>query len=267
MILDRRSLIVACMLALWSGQFSGAETAPPSYQLLVLDGHELKWGQPVLGTGAVVTYSLVPTEVHFARARNCAGIAPIEPLLSANRIDAAVFWAELRQAFGAWQSVVGIDFLPGDPATADILIGVETEPKGKAYTNVTFDERTTEPGARSISRALICLNPAERWKIGFDGNLNVYDLRYTLMHEIGHAIGLDHPEKREALMYVDYEEKFRAPQSGDIHGAATLYGPASPGSAVASMPKRAFTPDAWKEWVELGFHLNGGSAAQDQLRR
>ena len=31
----------------------------------------------------------------------------------------------------------------------------------------------------------------ELLKIGFDGNLNIYDVRYTLMHEIGHGIGLE----------------------------------------------------------------------------
>lgn len=109
---------------------------------------------------------------------------------------------------------------------------------------------------RSISRALICLNPAEPWKVGFDGNLAVYDLRYTLTHEIGHTIGLDHPAARGELMYVDYEEKFRVPQPGDVRGAAALYGPTGAQSVIANMPTKSFTPDALKEWVEAGFHID-----------
>src|SRR5690606_1561780 len=58
-----------------------------------------------------------------------------------------------------------------------------------------------------------------------DGNLDVYDLRYTIAHEIGHAIGLDHPGPAGQLMSYRYDEKQTGPQPGDINGAAMLYGP------------------------------------------
>jgi hypothetical protein len=52
----------------------------------------------------------------------------------------------------------------------------------------------------------------------------VYDLRYTLTHEIGHAIGLDHPGTTSQVMSYRYEERFATLQPGDIRGAAALYG-------------------------------------------
>ena len=76
-----------------------------------------------------------------------------------------------------------------------------------------------------IGRSLICLNPRQPWKIGFDGDLKVYDLRYTLAHEIGHAIGLDHPSPSGQLMSYRYDEGQPGLQPGDIKGAALLYGP------------------------------------------
>jgi hypothetical protein len=68
------------------------------------------------------------------------------------------------------------------------------------------------------------MNPEQAWKVGFDGDLEVYDIRYTLMHEIGHAIGLDHPGVPGELMDFRYLETFSSLQPGDRAGAASLYG-------------------------------------------
>jgi hypothetical protein len=71
-----------------------------------------------------------------------------------------------------------------------------------------------------------------RWKVGFDGNLKAYDLRYTLAHEIGHAIGLDHPPGPGQIMNYRYEERFRDLQSGDVFGAVALYGAPTRGTVA-----------------------------------
>jgi hypothetical protein len=91
---------------------------------------------------------------------------------------------------------------------------------------------------KPISKALVCLNPLKRWKIGFDGDLKTYDLRYTLAHEIGHAIGLDHPSGGGQIMGYRYEERFRSLQPGDVRGAVLLYGAprGHPDATVAAGP-------------------------------
>jgi hypothetical protein len=214
------------------------------YKLIVLDGASLKWGDPVDGTPAIVTYALADSVRHFAGAINCGGLGPLDGLLGASNVSAGMLDRELRAAFAAWSAVADIDFVPAkDSASADILIGAETEPRGRAFTNVDYDKSLTAsvsggpPPPHRLRQSLICLNPAEHWKVGFDGNLAVYDLRYTLQHEIGHAIGLDHPSGEGELMNFRYVEQFRTPQIGDIRGAVALYG-ARPeaGVAVAKSP-------------------------------
>jgi hypothetical protein len=212
------------------------------YKLIVLDGASLKWGEPVDGAPATVTYALADSSRQFANAINCRGLAPLDGLLAANHVARASFDQELKAAFAAWSAVADINFAPAaDTNSAQILIGAEVEPRGRAFTNVDYDKSSKAVLAaeqrppHQLRQSLICLNPEVRWKIGFDGNLAVYDLRYTLEHEIGHAIGLDHPLVGGALMDFRYLEQFRTPQAADIRGAVALYGPRTKvGPAVAA---------------------------------
>ena len=206
----------------------------------------MKWGAAVLGTGATVTYAVTAAAQDFPAARNCKGIVPIDGLLAASGVARFGFDAELSAAFAAWSAVANIRFAPADAAVADILIGAEAKPLGRAFTNVAYGSGgAAGDGSRSIGHSVICLNPAERWKIGFDGNLDVYDLRYTLEHEIGHAIGLDHPSGTSSLMGFRYLEKFAGPQPGDIAGAQELYG-AAEGQVAVREPRANVNADQMK---------------------
>lgn len=110
-----------------------------------------------------------------------------------------------------------------DDAAADIVIGEQVISKGFAFTNLTLGGEHGDK-MRPIARATICLNPTRSWKIGFDGNLASYDLVHTLTHEIGHAIGLDHPGPRGHLMSFRYDEKRDGLSPGDVLGANVIYG-------------------------------------------
>jgi hypothetical protein len=149
-------------------------------------------------------------------------MVPVDRALAASHISQSSFREEAHAAFAMWSDVAAIEFHEvADAADAGLLIGAQAEARGRAFTNVA----TNSPGSPGISQSLICLNPETPWKIGFDGNLDVYDLRYTLAHEIGHAIGLDHPGRDGHLMSYRYSESSRRLQPGDIAGAVAIYGP------------------------------------------
>jgi hypothetical protein len=176
-----------------------------------------------------VTYAMASGPISFADANNCSGLTAIDPLLHRSGLSRSRFMQELRQAFEMWESVANIRFVEtSNVRTAGILIGAQAEPEGRAFTDVAYRDGGNP---RAIKRSLICLNPAKRWKIGFDGNIGIYDLRFTLAHEIGHAIGLDHPEPHDQLMSLRYQERFRTLQDGDVSGAIEVYG--------ARVPRRA----------------------------
>jgi hypothetical protein len=148
----------------------------------------------------------------------------IDGLLAASGIASSTFESELASAFAAWEAVVGLRFRKANATEpARILIGAQLDPNGWAFADVIHDMVVPTP-VKPISLALVCLNPLRRWKVGFDGNLKVYDLRRTFLHEIGHAIGLDHPMATNQIMSMRYAERFRDLQPGDVTGAVTLYG-------------------------------------------
>ncbi|MBL8894329.1 MAG: matrixin family metalloprotease, partial [Rhizobiales bacterium] len=188
------------------------------YRLLSLNGSLVKWGKPALGSGAVVTYAFATKPMTFDGARNCASMAPFDGLAAASGSTVGGLRREVRVAFDEWEKVAGITFREVPRVeNAGIVFGAQGKPTGWAFSNVAPVTQladkpvavqkalggagdkpekvssTQVPNVDSIRQSLICLNPTKRWKIGFDGNLKVYDIRHTFAHEIGHAIGLDHP--------------------------------------------------------------------------
>jgi Matrixin len=245
-------LIVACVLA-------GADDADARV-LLRVNGHSLKWGPQAVGSGAVVTYALlaVPYAVPAGKTTlsrdNCGAMHPFDEIINASpAVSQEALRHELRLAFSAWADVAHIGFVEvNDAREANIVIGATSQPVGRAFANLSYRNATVNspvakalggaaprPAAQidvaeamgdivSIEQSYICLNPAMHWKIGFDGRLDIYDLRHTFAHEIGHAIGLDHPESARSLMAYRYDESVRQLQASEIAAAQWLYGPPMP---------------------------------------
>jgi len=194
----------------------------------------VRWQLVAKGQQRLLSYAVVKEDMEFAGARNCGKITRLDGLLAASGVAAEMLRTEITAAFAMWETAANIGFHEAEtPATADILIGAQLEPEGWAFANVFYDTLSPEP-VKPISRALICLNPLKRWKVGFDGDLRTYDLRYTLAHEIGHTIGLDHPSGGGEIMGYRYEERFRQLQPGDISGAVLLYGKRQPDSITTA---------------------------------
>lgn len=200
------------------------------FRLLRLDGYTVKWGEPVLGAGAALTWSFAARRHVFPDAINCRVIEPLDSVVQPAGIEPAQARELFGEAFRLWQEAAAVSFsYVSDEDAADILIGAQGEPTGIAFTNLWHEPHAGTTVA-TLSRATICLNPLVRWESEPDGDDETYDIGQVAAHEIGHAIGLDHPGRTGALMGYRYDEGEGALQPGDVAGAVALYG-TGPGAA------------------------------------
>ena len=211
-----------------------AEDDKGGYRLLELDGYKVKWGEHTLGAGASISYAFADSSMQFDDARNCRELVPMAAL-TRHALSVDVLEREAAAAFRAWERAANVTFHKvDDPRDADIVLGAQGQPFGTAFANVTYLPDSKD-NVRLIDQALVCLNPEKQWKIGFDGDKDVYDIRYTLVYEIGHAIGLDHPGPEGQLMGFRYTEAFADLQQGDLRGIRQLYGTAVNEGELAAM--------------------------------
>lgn len=253
--------IVFCLALLCAGTaLAGSPKKLLGFRLLVLDQQSMRWPDAPGGGAPVITYAFVTRPLATPGARNCRSLTSPDAAIDRSGISRADFRREVAAAFRMWEQVANVSFREVGGPEAGILIGAQAEPQGRAYTNVEFEPATSE-ATKTIRRALICLNPEMPWKIGFDGNLSVYDLRHTVAHEVGHAIGLDHPGASGQIMGFRYDEKVSGLQLGDIAGAISLYGPRRWWPlASATAPAAAPRADVSGEATGAAFAIGDGEA-------
>jgi Matrixin len=221
--------------------------ASNGYRLLELNGHDVKWGAPEFGRRATLTYAIAGASAKATGIRNCRKVTGIDGLLARSKLTRTVFNAQVKAALAMWESVANIRFLPSKRQTsADLLISAEAVPDGIAYTDVT---QASSEGhyISSIEKAIICLNPEQHWVAtistspGSGIRSNAYKLKYVLAHEIGHALGLNHPSPTGELMSFEYNGNIDGLRPGDILGIVALYGPRrdTVGTPVAALNIKA----------------------------
>ncbi len=208
---------------------SALAQSPHSYKLISLPQSKSHVQWPVQAPRTVITYKLLTGPRAFADGYNCpqmdAFTGVTDPLgLSQQRVRHIV-----ERAFDVWSQHANIEFR--EAATADeanILIGSNSANTSvsKASTGIQVGEPLERENFRRLDKAAICFDSTETWQDENFVSADVLDIGATLVHEIGHALGLDHAPKKASVMYSRhrYDPLFLGLSAGDIEGIQYLYG-------------------------------------------
>jgi hypothetical protein len=217
---------IQSMVALVAFSLMAQASRADDFRLLKSGSFLVKWGAPALGQGAeTVTYGFVRSPVSVSGARECPTLIPADGIAAAADVDRRRFEALAAEAFDLWSGAANIAFRPAQAGESpDILIGAQGSPHGVAFADIWSDRTRAVSGVAPLTTAMICLNPTVAWTDN-GGVLGALDLRTVLAHEIGHAIGLDHPGPTGTLMGYRDQGGIDGLMSGDISGVQRLYGP------------------------------------------
>lgn len=173
-----------------------------------------KWGDPEFGTGAVVTWSLRPTEP-----------GPLGPTVTAlEEFMPAGFEAELQAAFATWSEVANVTFVQVEdtgPDGSDIRIGGQNI-DGQSGT-LAFAYYPTESNGNHAGD--IYFDTSDPWNIlpGASGLDLREDIYQVATHEIAHSIGLEHSVGVPSIVGAR-NSGYRGLLPADIAGAQHIYG-------------------------------------------
>ncbi len=202
---------VSCGLVLCALSVCGARPALG----FIISGE--KWGAPAFGTGATVTWSLMPTG---ASSGDAGFITAFEDFMPGG------FKTEVEEAFAAWSEVANITFVEvpdTGPSGADIRVGGHfLDGRFGTLAHAFF------PNPGSTAAGDVHFDTADPWQVldGASGFDLTQDIFQVMTHEIGHSIGLAHSVGVPSLMN-SRNTGHRGLLPDDIAGAQFIYGAAA----------------------------------------
>jgi len=153
----------------------------------------------------------------------------------------AVWQREFARALQTWADVTPLNFhivpdngavagssgsAQGDSRFGDIRLG--------AYARTSYVAYTYYPGSGGTLGGDMFIASNMTWHVGT--NLDLYSV---LLHESGHAIGLDHSTLSTAVMYPTIATVFAGLSADDIAGAQAIYGARKPDAYDSAAPNNS----------------------------
>lgn len=153
---------------------------------------------------------------------------------------------QVREAVEAWDAVCGLT-LNEVPSGGDINIGWYRGDHGDGNPfdgpgNVLAHAYFPLPYLGDLAGD-VHFDDDEAWVTGQPTAPNQVHLKTTAMHEVGHALGLDHSTDPTALMWAEYTG-IKTIGPDDLAGIQSLYGPPNADDGAGSVPASPVAPSA-----------------------
>lgn len=151
--------------------------------------------------------------------------------------------AAIKTALDAWSQVAAVRFTesknPGQAKQLDISFG-KIDGVGGTLAQAYF------PADVNPSRIAgdVQFDDSENWEVGNAKGSSAFDLVRVAVHEIGHALGLDHSNMSSAILApsVSPNEYFTALDQDDVDAILSIYAPASGGYTQSNPGSNANQP-------------------------
>lgn len=199
---------------------------PQRFQLEVLESRENPTGFGVPWSNPSISVSIAPDQTMIAGASN-----RLEA--SFNQTQSAAEWQrEMQLAFQEWSrhANINVNWVTDNGAAFGTLGRVQDDPRfgdiriGAVPLADTVLAVATPPGATVTN--------SRRGDIVFNSDIRFdnapYHLRTVLLHEVGHALGLDHQADPNSVLFPDYNGMKTQLATVDIQAIQQLYGTRTP---------------------------------------